>query len=135
MFAAAGLPYKRDNERVPNTSKALRLTDLAVERGVAREFHDRLQHAFWAEGADLVDDAVLLDHAEAVGLDRAEAEAALGDPERAAHVREYTVAAIDMGAGGVPAWLLDERLLIPGAQPHEVFDRVLARLGYEPVAD
>jgi predicted DsbA family dithiol-disulfide isomerase len=30
----------------------------------------------------------------------------------------------------VPAWVLDDRLLIPGAQPPEVFERVLERLGY-----
>jgi predicted DsbA family dithiol-disulfide isomerase len=36
-----------------------------------------------------------------------------------------------MGAGGVPAWVIDERVLIPGAQPHELFERVLVKLGYE----
>jgi predicted DsbA family dithiol-disulfide isomerase len=29
--------------------------------------------------------------------------------------------------------VIDERALVPGAQPHEVFDRVLERLGYKPV--
>ena len=36
-----------------------------------------------------------------------------------------------MGAGGVPAFVVDDRLLIPGAQPHELFERVMNKLGYE----
>jgi predicted DsbA family dithiol-disulfide isomerase len=31
--------------------------------------------------------------------------------------------------------VIDRRLLVPGAQPHEVFERVLERLGHEPIAD
>jgi predicted DsbA family dithiol-disulfide isomerase len=41
---------------------------------------------------------------------------------------------LELGAGGVPAWLVDDRLLVPGAQPHELFDQVLERLGHQPVA-
>lgn len=31
------------------------------------------------------------------------------------------------------AWLIDQRLLVPGAQPHDVFARVLERLGHRPL--
>ena len=48
-------------------------------------------------------------------------------------IEAQTTAALDLGAGGVPAWLIDQRLLVPGAQPHEVFTRVLERLGHAPV--
>jgi len=37
---------------------------------------------------------------------------------------------ITLGAAGVPAWLIDRRLLVPSAQPQEVFARVFERLGY-----
>jgi predicted DsbA family dithiol-disulfide isomerase len=33
-----------------------------------------------------------------------------------------------MGGGGVPAWVIDDRVLVPGAQPHDVFERVVERL-------
>jgi predicted DsbA family dithiol-disulfide isomerase len=39
---------------------------------------------------------------------------------------------MDVGVTGVPAWVIDERVLVPGAQPHDVFERVLAKLGYAP---
>jgi len=40
-FAAAGLEYNRP-ETVPNTRLALRVTELARERGLHEPFHDRL---------------------------------------------------------------------------------------------
>jgi predicted DsbA family dithiol-disulfide isomerase len=36
----------------------------------------------------------------------------------------------ELGGTGVPAWIIDERVLVPGAQPHDVFERVLERLGH-----
>jgi predicted DsbA family dithiol-disulfide isomerase len=35
---------------------------------------------------------------------------------------------MQMGAGGVPAFVVDDRVLIPGAQPHELFEKVMAKL-------
>ncbi|HYY21240.1 MAG TPA: hypothetical protein VE780_05115 [Thermoleophilaceae bacterium] len=45
-----------------------------------------------------------------------------------------TARALGLGIGGVPAWVIDRRVLVPGAQPREVFTRVLERLGHEPIA-
>jgi predicted DsbA family dithiol-disulfide isomerase len=39
---------------------------------------------------------------------------------------------MDAGATGVPAFAVENRILIPGAQPEEVFEQVLARLDYAP---
>ena len=50
-------------------------------------------------------------------------------------IEHETRTAVEMGVTGVPGWLVDERLLVPGAQPHEVFERVLTRLGHEPQAE
>ena len=32
------------------------------------------------------------------------------------------------GIDGIPAWVIDGRLLVPGAQPREVFERAFAKL-------
>jgi predicted DsbA family dithiol-disulfide isomerase len=42
---------------------------------------------------------------------------------------------LELGAGGVPAWVVDDRVLVPGAQPHELFERVMEQLGHEPGDD
>jgi predicted DsbA family dithiol-disulfide isomerase len=49
------------------------------------------------------------------------------------HIRAATAGAIDLGIGGVPAWVLDKRLFVSGAQPLEMFERVMERLGHRPV--
>jgi predicted DsbA family dithiol-disulfide isomerase len=41
---------------------------------------------------------------------------------------------LEVGATGVPAWIVDGGVLIPGAQPHEVFERILGRLGHATAA-
>jgi hypothetical protein len=37
--------------------------------------------------------------------------------------------AYELGFGGVPAWLIDDRLLISGAQPHEAFGKAMSPAG------
>jgi predicted DsbA family dithiol-disulfide isomerase len=114
--------------------RALALTAYAGANGRAEPLHDRLFRDYWAEGKDLLDDRVLLDAAEAVELDRRQAAGAVADPRWREQVSVSTLRALDLGIGGVPAWVIDRRVLIPGAQPREVFTRVLERLGHEPIA-
>jgi predicted DsbA family dithiol-disulfide isomerase len=132
MFAADGLPVSRDLTKVPNSHKALRLGELARERGRHAELHRRLFDAYWARGLDIGDDDVLVAEAEAAGLDPDEAREVLASDRYADVVARETETALDAGATGVPGWVIDERVLVPGAQPHDVFERVLERLGHEP---
>jgi predicted DsbA family dithiol-disulfide isomerase len=133
MFEAAGLPFTPVRERVPNSRRALVTSELARDRDVYEPLHERLFDAYWARGRDIGSDAVLLEEAGAVGLDDAAVRAAWEDPSLYERVAVSTQAATDAGVGGVPAWVLDRRLLISGAQPHEVFERVLEQLGHAPL--
>jgi predicted DsbA family dithiol-disulfide isomerase len=76
---------------------------------------------------------VLAEEGSAVGLQEGDVLEVLRDGRYLERIELYTQAALQLGAGGVPAWLIDERLLVPGAQPHDVFERVLERLGRAPV--
>lgn len=133
MFAEAGLPFKPEQDKVPNSRRALMLAELARDRGVYNQLHSRLFDAYWSRGLDLGDEKVLLDEGRAVGLEEEDVRAALTEAPYLARIEQQTTAAIELGAGGVPAWLVDERVLVPGAQPHELFDQVLERLGYAPL--
>jgi predicted DsbA family dithiol-disulfide isomerase len=133
LFAEAGLPYANELEKVPNSRRSLLLGELARDRGVYGDLHPRLFEAYWARGRDLGDDQVLAQEGATIGLEAQEIEAALDSPEYLARVQEQTNVALELGASGVPAWLVDERVLVPGAQPHELFERVMERLGHEPV--
>jgi predicted DsbA family dithiol-disulfide isomerase len=135
MFADAGLPFAPARSKVPNSRHSLMLGELAREQGVYDALHPRLFDAYWARGLDLGDDEVLIAEGAAVGLDRDQVEAALGDGRYLEQVEYATQALMEIGGSGVPAWLIDRRVLVPGAQPHEVFERVLERLGHAPVEE
>jgi predicted DsbA family dithiol-disulfide isomerase len=133
MFEAAGLPHTDDIAKVPNSREALMLAELARDRGVFEALHPRLFDAYWARGRDIGDRQVLIEEGTAVGLDEAEIIDALDDGRYLSRIEEQTRGAVQLGAQGVPAWVIDARLLVPGAQPHEVFDRALGQVGRTPV--
>jgi predicted DsbA family dithiol-disulfide isomerase len=133
MFDAAGLPYAGTIDKVPNSRGALMIGELARERGVLDAVHPRLFDAYWARGRDLGDQQVLVEEGGAGGLEASDIVEALNDERYLPQIEDSTRSAIELGAGGVPAWVIDRRVLVPGAQPHEVFEQVLARLGHDPV--
>jgi predicted DsbA family dithiol-disulfide isomerase len=131
MFDREGLPYAETLDKVPNSRRALMLAELARERGAFEALHARLFDAYWARARDIGDRAVLIEEGTAVGLEESDVVAALGSQSYLERVEEETQTAIKLGAGGVPAWVIDRRLLVPGAQPEEVFAQVFERLGYD----
>jgi predicted DsbA family dithiol-disulfide isomerase len=133
MFDEAGLPVAESIEKVPNSRKALMLGELARERGVYEALHPRLFDAYWAQGRDIGDEGVLVEEAAAAELEEQDVLEALHDQRYLEQIDAQTRGVLELGAGGVPAWLIDRRLLVPGAQPHEVFERALERLGHAPV--
>jgi predicted DsbA family dithiol-disulfide isomerase len=133
MFDEAGLPHTERLDRVPNSRRAQMLGELARERGMLAQLHPRLFDAYWARGLDIGSGDVLREEGLAVGLPDAEISRALGDAGYLSEVAAQTERAIQLGAGGVPAWVIDERALIPGAQPHEVFEQVMDQLGHRPL--
>jgi predicted DsbA family dithiol-disulfide isomerase len=133
MFEQAGLPFAGTLEKIPNSRHALMLAEHARKRGVFEQLHPRLYDAYWGRGRDIGDERVLVEEGVAVGLEEREILDALRDDSYLERIEAQTRAAIEFGATGVPAWLIDRRVLVPGAQPHDVFERVLERLGHPPL--
>ena len=133
MIEDAGLVHDPPPDRVPNSKRALRLTELARDRGLHDVLHHRLLTGYWSRRLDIGDPEVLVAEAAAVGIPEADARTALDSDELAARVEASTRTALRNGVSGVPAWSIDQRLVIPGAQPHEVFDSILPRLGHRPL--
>jgi predicted DsbA family dithiol-disulfide isomerase len=130
FFAEAGLSYNPHRETVPSSRLALRLAELARDRGLHEPVHARLMDAYWAEGRDIGDaDELRLLAAEA-GLD--DVDEAFVDDAYLQRIAASTAQAHAIGVTGVPAFLLDRRLLVLGAQPHGVFARAFAQLEPEP---
>lgn len=132
LIEGAGFEYK-PSSRIPRSLPALQLAEFARAEGRHGDIHARLFAAYWSEGRDIGDLDVLVGIAAAVGLDADKAREVLASGGYANQVRQSTAAAQRAGVNGVPAWLVDQKVLIPGAQPHEIFDEVLGRLGYTPL--
>jgi predicted DsbA family dithiol-disulfide isomerase len=60
-----------------------------------------------------------------VGLPEAEVERVLASDEYAERIAVSTQQAASLGINGIPAFLIDSRLLVLGAQPTETFERAL----------
>jgi predicted DsbA family dithiol-disulfide isomerase len=130
---AAGLPF-RPPEHIPNTRRALETAELVRRRRPdAFDALDRaLFTAHFVEGRSLGDPDVLDEIVNGAGADAAEVHRAVDAGEAGAAVEASMAAAERVGVTGTPAWLLDGRFLLPGAQPHAVIERVVSRLRERP---
>ena len=126
LFERAGLTYRPHPEVVPNSRLALRLTELARDRSLHEPVHDRLLDAYWAEGRNIADSETLRELAAEVGL--SDVDGVFTGDAYADRVRASTAQAQALGIHGIPAFVLDSKLLILGAQPQEVFERAFERL-------
>ena len=126
FFEQHGLEYNPNSDVVPNTMRVLRLTEHARAQGVHGPFHDRVMDAYWAGAQDIGDPDVLRALAAEVGVEGADEVLATG--AYADDVRRSTEEAHAIGITGIPAFLLDRRLLVLGAHPREAFERAFAQL-------
>ena len=124
-FAYAPPPF------VPNSFRSLQLGELARERGRFAELHPRVFAAHWSEGRDIGELDTLVSLGSSVGLDPGEIQRAIEEGTYRERIEASTRLAVELGADGVPAWLIDGETLMTGAQPVEVFERVLARRDYQ----
>ena len=128
VFEANGLVYNPHPDVVPNTMKALRVTELARDRELHRPVHDRLMDGYWDEARNIGDPEELRALALEAGLDPADVDDVLAHDGYVDRVRASTAEAQSIGITGIPAFALDGRLLILGAQPREVFEQAFAQL-------
>ena len=82
--------------------------------------------AFWAEAQDIGDPDVLRALAAEVGVDGV--DDVLATDAYADDVRRSTEEAHSIGINGIPAFLLDHKLLVLGAHPRQTFEQAFAQL-------
>lgn len=128
MAAASGLELDLDRVRLVNTFDAHRLMQYAGERGHGGALAEQLFAGYFVDGESLADHPTLTRLAVASGLDAEGATAVLGDTAAYADaVRADAATAQQLGLRGVPAFILDRRLGLTGAQPPEVILQGLQR--------
>lgn len=125
--AGDGLTFHLDGLRSGNTRDAHRLLQLARERSRQAELVERLHRAYFTEQRSVFDHDTLTDLAVDAGLDRAEAEQVLAGNDYDEAVAQDEATARELGATGVPFFVLDRRYGISGAQPAELIADALAQ--------
>ncbi len=126
--AAVGLSFRTDlMTRTPNTIDAHRLVWYAGQNNVQDAMMEAVFRAYFTEGGDIGDRAVLLDCAAQAGLDRAHVANFLASDVADQEVRAADQAARKAGVSGVPSFFLDGHALFSGAMPAETIADALRR--------
>jgi predicted DsbA family dithiol-disulfide isomerase len=115
-------------KRVPNTLDAHRLIHWAGLEGRQTPVVAGLFRAYWRDGRDIGDRAVLLDIAQAQGLDRAMIARLFESGADADDIRARDAHARKRGVTGVPTFVVANRHVVPGAQPPELWDQVIGEI-------
>ncbi|HVR81664.1 MAG TPA: DsbA family oxidoreductase [Luteimonas sp.] len=126
--AELGFSFDMDRRRrVYNTFDAHRLLHWAGLEDEERQLalKQALLRAYFSQGEDVSDHATLVRLAQTTGLDGERARAILDSDEYAGEVRARERFYTDNGIHAVPAVILDQRHLVSGGQPVEVFERAL----------
>ena len=110
--------------RTPNTVNSHRLVAFAHRHGVQDAIVDALFMAYFIEGRDVGDIAILADIAASCGIGREAAAAYLaGDEDRERIMADDEHVRL-MGVTGVPCFVIDERYAVSGAQSPEIFFQI-----------
>lgn len=115
-------------KRIPNTLDAHRLIHWAGIEGRQTPVVSALFRAYWKEGRDIGNRAVLADIAGAAGMDRAATLRLLDGGADADDLRARDEDARHKGVTAVPTFLIAQQYVVSGAQPPEVWGKVIAEL-------
>lgn len=117
--------------RIYNTFDAHRLLHWAEGEGKQLALKEALFKAYFTDGKNPGDHAVLTQAAKDVGLDAERAAQILASDEYAAAVRDKEAFYQRNGINAVPAVIINERHLIQGGQPVEAFEGALRQIAAE----
>jgi predicted DsbA family dithiol-disulfide isomerase len=129
--AAVGFEFRAEGRgRVWNTFNAHRLLHWAGEEGAAKQkaLKEALLQAYFTHGQSTADAEVLVAAVRKAGLDEARARDILASDEYAAQVREREQFYAEHGIRAVPSVIVNDRHLIQGGQPPEMFEQALRQI-------
>jgi predicted DsbA family dithiol-disulfide isomerase len=130
---AAGFPFDPARRtRIYNTFDAHRLLHWAGLEGRQRELKHRLLEAYFGQGENPGDPAVLERAAAQAGLDAARAREVIGSGAYAEEVRARERHWTSAGIHAVPTVIIDDEHVIQGGHPAEVFEEALRELSGAP---
>jgi len=121
MAKEVGLHYDFDRVIVANSFDAHRLIQLAKTVGKDDAMEEELFKAYFTDGKNTADHAVLLDLAIQAGLDADAAKKVLNSTEYSEAVGNDIYEARQINVRGVPYFVFNDRYAVSGAQSTETF--------------
>ena len=126
---ALGFVFSTDKrDRIYNTFDAHRLLHWAELEGCQQALKHALLRAYFTDGENVGSHGVLTRLAGEVGLSTARAREILSSDTFATEVRAQERFYLSHGINSVPAVIVNERHLISGGQPVEVFESALKQI-------
>ena len=117
-----GIHFASDRiERTPNTLDAHRLIWLADQEGVQDAVMEALFKAYFTDGRDISNRQTLIDVGAEAGLDRHRTKAVLNSDEGLEAITETEAMSRRLRVDGVPFFIIDGKITLPGAQPPDAF--------------
>ena len=127
--AELGFAFNMDKRsRIYNTFDAHRLLHWAGHEGRQLELKSALFAAYFTEGRNPSDRDVLIDVATQAGLDPTRTKEVLDSDRFADEVRERESFYQRSGIQAVPSVIVNDKYLIQGGQPIEVFEQLLRKI-------
>ena len=124
-----GIDFRYSEQgRIYNTHKAHQLLSWAADSGRQTALKLALFKAYFTDQRAIDDDAELLTIVAEVGLDTNEAQAALSSGRFAEVVDREVSYWQDQNVTGVPAFIVNAKYMIPGAQDADTFVQVLEKV-------
>ncbi|MGZ5937242.1 MAG: DsbA family oxidoreductase [Rhizomicrobium sp.] len=124
--AGEGIEFAFDKiAKTPNTLDSHRLVRWAAGAGVQDDMVERLFQAYFIDGRDVGDPAVLSAIATEAGMDGDLVATLLAGDADLAEVEREAGLASEMGISGVPTFIFDSKFMISGAREAEVLVRVI----------
>lgn len=122
---STGIEFQWDRiVRSPNTYDAHRLLQLSATEGRQHALKEALFRAYFLEGRDLGNRAVLTAVAAETGM-KGDVAGRLAGDDGVEQVREDLATAAQLNITGVPFFIFAGRYALPGAQPPELFAQAL----------
>lgn len=121
MAKEVGLHYNFDNAVVANSFNAHRFIQFAKSKGKGDDAEEQLFKAYFIDGKNTDDKAVLLELGIQIGLNKTEIEHVLNTEAFTEEVNKDIYEAQQIGVRGVPYFVFNDKYAVSGAQHPDTF--------------
>jgi predicted DsbA family dithiol-disulfide isomerase len=128
----AGAQYQitfGDVTLLSNSRLAMEASEFAREEGKYNSFSENVFHAYFTEARDIGKQDVVMELAGAAGLDVKALQEGLHQGRYAQRIRKAQEEGQRYNITGVPTFIINEKHMIVGAQPLEIFRDTLKTIG------